>query len=157
MPKRRQKGSGGLYRVEQFNDRIVGRFWPKVRVVDEPGACWEWTASLRKGYGQFGVAARDVEYAHRIAYELLVDTIPEGMQLDHLCRVRHCVNPEHLEVVTPGENYRRGFGFSGINHRKTHCPKRHPYDGVNTYVDAKGQRHCRTCRRAREQARRDAR
>ena len=81
-----------------------GRFWPKVA---ESGDCWVWTAfRMPNGYGQF-----DKQYAHRWAYEHLRGEIPEGLELDHLCRVRHCVNPWHLEPVTHAENHRRRRGI----------------------------------------------
>lgn len=81
--------------------------------------------------------------AHRKSYELAKGPIPAGMQLDHLCRARCCINAAHLEVVTHAENVRRGN--SGLHHRmKTHCPHGHPYDVTNTRIDA-GRRRCREC------------
>ncbi|MEU2992920.1 HNH endonuclease signature motif containing protein [Streptomyces griseoincarnatus] len=88
--------------------------------------------------------------AHRVAYEVLVGPIPEGMHIDHLCRVRRCVNPHHLEPVTQRENTLRGDGPTAIHALKTHCPQGHPYDEVNTYVCSAGRRHCRKCKRERE-------
>lgn len=122
------------------------RFWPK---VDKSGDCWLWTASKRNGYGQLGLWKEGrVEYAHRIAYELLVGPIPDGLVIDHLCRVRHCVNPAHMELVTRGENVRRGEGQGGRFYKpKTHCIHGHPLSGKNLYVDPTGKRVCRACRR----------
>lgn len=83
----------------------VERFWSK---VDKSGDCWLWTAAVNpNGYAQFSPNRRRV-YAHRYAYELACGPIPNDLTVDHLCRVRHCVNPAHLEVVTRGENTRRG-------------------------------------------------
>lgn len=87
------------------------RFWSKVD-RDHPSGCWIWTASVcREGYGRFN--ANDIDLpstlAHRIAYSWIVGPIPEGLTLDHLCQVRSCVNPDHLEPVTTGENTRRAF------------------------------------------------
>ena len=83
------------------------RFWSK---IDAAGDCWEYTAGLdRYGYGQFALTKKTKRSAHRYAYTLLVGPIPDGLDLDHLCRVRHCVNPDHLEPVTRAENLRRSY------------------------------------------------
>lgn len=125
---------------------VQSRFWEKVDKVGLTG-CWLWTASVKpNGYGQFGVTDGDVRYAHRLAYEFLVGPVPDGLELDHLCRVRHCVNPAHLEPVTRRENLRRGVS---ANRRKTHCPQGHSYNSVNTYLDKRGGRICRSCMRQR--------
>lgn len=119
------------------------RFWSKVDNCSRD-ACWEWTGGINgNGYGQINVAGRVIG-AHRIAYELLVGPIPEGLELDHLCRNRTCVNPAHLEPVTRRENQLRGQSVSGRNARKTHCPSGHPYSGSNLVVK-QGQRRCRAC------------
>jgi hypothetical protein len=85
--------------------------------------------------------------AHRLAYQLSVGQVPEGRDLDHLCRNRARVNPSHLEPVEHRENVMRGQSFSAINAQKTHCPQGQPYDEANTYADSRG-RHCRVCNRA---------
>jgi hypothetical protein len=116
------------------------RFWSKVD-KQGPDGCWLWLiGKSTAGYGVFRLPDRQV-LAHRFAYELLVGPIPDGMTLDHLCRVRHCVNPTHLEPATRGENTLRGETVTAANRAKTHCPQGHPYE--QTY----GQRICRKCRR----------
>jgi hypothetical protein len=131
-------------------------FWPKVD-KDGPNGCWLWRASTtRKGYGLFWIGHTHVP-AHRYAYELLVGPIPEGLQLDHLCRVRNCVNPEHLEPVTGLTNARRGIAgaVSAARQRaKTHCPYGHEYSPENTRIDKSGWRQCRACKRQFRGARR---
>ncbi len=87
--------------------------------------------------------------AHRFAYELLVGPIPDGLVIDHLCRVRHCVNPAHMEPVTRWENTLRGGSFSAVAARQTHCVNGHPFDEENTHVDRRGFRRCRACNRER--------
>jgi hypothetical protein len=127
------------------------RFWSKVN-KDGPvhpvlgTACWLWTAGLNScGYGNFHVGELAFG-AHRIAYQLVIGEIPDGKQLDHLCRIRTCVNPTHVEPVTTQENTRRGE--SGRNMaRKTHCPQGHPYEGDNLIL-YRGFRICRACRLA---------
>lgn len=122
------------------------RFWAKVN-VDGLGGCWLWTASLNKyGYARFKSGFHVT--GHRFAYELLVGPIPKGLQLDHLCRVRHCVNPDHLEPVTNHENLLRGLTLPAINAAKTHCPQGHPYSGHNLLLRG-GGRGCRECRRSK--------
>lgn len=124
------------------------RLWSKVDV----GVCWLWTASVRPdGYGQFRDAElRTVVLAHRYVYELLVGPIPDGLTLDHLCRVRHCVNPDHLEPVTRRINIQRGFSPSTTNAKRTMCAKGHPLSGKNLYIRPGGRkagmRTCRTCK-----------
>lgn len=138
-------------------DRILdddeARFWSK---VDKTPTCWLFTGALAGGYGRFYLAGGLVP-AHRYAYELLVGPIPEGLQLDHLCRVRNCVNPGHLEPVTQRENLLRGTGPSARHARAAQCPQGHPYDAANTYTAPNGHRHCRTCRAAVNRRRRATR
>jgi hypothetical protein len=141
-------------RVPFGDPRLMDRFWTKVERNITTG-CWEWTGQLSKqGYGVINVA-RHMRRSHRFAYETLVSEVPEGLVLDHLCRVRNCVNPTHLEPVTPAENSRRGVlnvGRKGMKLKpRTHCPKGHPYDEVNSYVRASGKRVCRACAKARKQ------
>lgn len=111
--------------------------------VNRTETCWLWTGALdRYGYGQISVGNHR-EKAHRATYKALVGPIPEGLVIDHLCRVRNCVNPAHMEPVTLAENTRRGIPSNSL---KSQCPQGHPYDAANTYTGA-GRRDCRACRR----------
>jgi hypothetical protein len=142
------------------------RFWAKVdkagplpRNRPDLGPCWLWTGSKRpRGYGRVIFRGRDTA-AHRLAYEWDRGMIATGLVLDHLCRVHSCVNPGHLEAVTDAENILRGVGPPAENARKTHCPKGHPYDEVNTAINVVGARVCKACRlqkARRYNAKRDA-
>lgn len=119
------------------------RFWPK---VDASGDCWEWTAGRHtNGYALFRSANSNL--AHRWVWTTLVGPIPEGLNIDHLCRNRICVNPDHLEVVEPAVNTMRGTGLMAMNARKTHCKRGHEFIQANIRPTAKGGRSCLTCAR----------
>jgi hypothetical protein len=121
------------------------RFYEKCE-LDQNG-CWVWTAYTDAwGYGRLRVDGRSVE-AHRVGYELVVGPIPEGLELDHLCRKPACVNPFHLEPVTTAVNVERSSSPPALNKRKTHCKHGHAFDEANTYRTG-GARKCRTCNRA---------
>lgn len=118
------------------------RFWI---YVEKTNGCWRWTSALNpNGYGRFRTRQGAFQ-AHRFAFELGNGPIPDGLELDHLCRNRACVNPARLEAVTHRENTLRGATIAAANAAKTHCPQGHPYDGGNTYVNPRGSRICRTC------------
>jgi HNH endonuclease len=125
------------------------RFWCSVLMVEN---CWEWLGSLSTmGYGRFtdgGVPQRP----HRWAYERFRGPIPKGLTIDHLCRNRKCVNPDHLEVVIQAENLRRGNSPPAINGRKTHCKHGHALDAINTGYTKTG-RLCLACRVLKNRAR----
>lgn len=119
--------------------------WFMQRVAVLPSGCWEWQGGKRNEYGHVNYRQRAIGPAHRVAYELLIGPVPDGKQIDHLCRTTLCVNPVHLEPVTQRENILRGVSFSAVNARKTHCPKGHPYSGTNVRIRADGARRCLTC------------
>ena len=124
-------------------DALPPRIREKIRVNAETG-CWEWVAYRHPdGYGQVRWAGHK-QQSHRVVYQLLVGPILEET-LDHLCRVRHCVNPAHLEQVSNRVNTLRGETIPALNAAKTHCPQGHQYNAENTYTDPHGQRYCRTC------------
>lgn len=122
-------------------------------LIDDSG-CWRWRRSLKpNGYAQMGIPGLGMRYAHRVAYEVWKGPIPDGLQIDHLCRVRDCCNPDHLEAVTCRENLVRGTGFVAVHVATTHCPTGHPYDDRNTVIGTKGERACLACKRARDRRR----
>jgi len=125
------------------------RFWALVRKTN---GCWLWQGRVNAdGYGIYSGKS-----AHRLAFALLGGDIPDGTEIDHLCRTRNCVNPKHMEAVTHLENVRRADFSSrpetvlSLRQRaKTHCPQGHPYAGENLRVNASGGRVCRECERAK--------
>ena len=123
------------------DDRIRARFLSKVAAPDANG-CTVWTGLIsRQGYARFSIGNTDFR-AHKLAYEWVHGSVADGLVIDHLCRVRHCVNVAHLEAVSHAENMRRGAWA-----RKTHCPQGHEYTPENTYVAKTGWRSCRECHR----------
>jgi hypothetical protein len=139
------------------DERLPERFWLKVQTG--PEGCWLWTAGINTdGYGIF--AHEISQLAHRVSYALLVGPIPNGHDVDHLCRVRHCVNPSHLRAVTHRENILAPHcqGSSAIRARQTHCPNGHELKDPNIPRAEKriGQRKCRACDWARAHVKRQA-
>lgn len=133
-----------------LNPSAISRFEAKVH--REPSGCWRWLATTSSGYGIFSLKIdgrwRAIK-AHRVSYTVARGEIPAGLELDHLCRNRWCVNPEHLEAVTTQINTIRGNGATGRNARKTHCPSGHEYTDDNifwrkTKYGTTG-RECRQC------------
>ncbi|HEV2928117.1 MAG TPA: HNH endonuclease signature motif containing protein, partial [Propionibacteriaceae bacterium] len=111
---------------------VAARFWAKVDRSGGPDACWPWTANrMDSGYGRYSIDGRS-KLAHRISYELSVGSIPDGLQIDHLCRNKPCVNPTHLEAVTQRENLLRGDTVPARNAARTHCANGHEFTPENT-------------------------
>ena len=139
---------------------IMERFFDRVCFEPNTG-CWLFDGSFSPdGYAYFYVSDKKMKVAHKFLYEREVSPVPEGMELDHLCLVRCCVNPQHLEVVTHAENVRRGQPRN-FNRNKTHCRNGHPYSGYNLTITPSGERTCKTCsreatRRFRERKRAEA-
>jgi hypothetical protein len=139
-----------------MSSKSLDRIWAKVN-MDSPapeyapylGPCWTWIGA-KDAYG-YGVVTRSGRCykVHRLIYASHFGPIPDGLQIDHLCRVRHCVNPNHLEAVDQRTNLLRGTGPSALHAVKTHCVRGHEYNAENTIVRPNGSRWCRACGRVR--------
>lgn len=129
--------------------------------IPEPmSGCWLWLGCVKPDSGYAVMhppGSRKSVYGHRIAYEAFRSQIPSGLQIDHLCRVRSCVNPAHMEPVTLTENLRRGYSPAACNSRKQACVRGHRFTAKNTYRRASGSRSCRRCAAACQHARRSRR
>lgn len=129
-------------------DRLESKY-----VVDANSGCWTWTGATanKRDKWLYGIISvnRKLKMAHRVMYELKVGEIPEGLQLDHLCRNTRCINPAHLEPVTAKENIARSVNFQSS---KTRCVNGHELAGPNLYVKPNGNRECRICRKSQWEA-----
>jgi hypothetical protein len=137
-----------------MSDSEAARFWPKVSGAGTDD-CWLWVAAKTNGYGRFALRKCAVAMAHRVAYHNLVGPIPDGLVLDHLCRVPECVNPAHLEPVTIGENVMRGETRPALQAAQTSCMRGHEFTPENTYT-WRTRRYCRACHVRRQRERRGA-
>lgn len=147
--------------LERFSSPLRGEAALHLRIVtsfdiNPETGCWEWTKAIDAGgYGRQTVD-RKSRMAHRVMLWVLNRDVPEGMVVDHLCRVRRCVNPEHLEVVSHYENDMRGESAWAVNARKTHCLRGHEFTEENTgrnVIKGRQVRYCKTCRRELDKAR----
>jgi hypothetical protein len=132
------KGDGLKRHLIPTKERLLDSIAP------EPNTgCWLWIKYRKpQGYGQLSIGNRN-EHAHRVSYMVFRGPIAAGFQLDHLCRTPQCINPWHLEIVTPKVNSQRGYWGT-----KTACIHGHEYTGDNFYINIRGKRTCRVCSRA---------
>ena len=141
-------GRGGGDRVSGLSQPPRDRLFSRL-IIDPDTGCLLWTgAKNNKGYGRISINY-SMQYVHRVMYAMFAGEIPDGLQLDHLCRVRHCANVAHLEPVTGRENILRGNSPAATCATATHCPAGHEYDLLNTAWTTLGTRKCRACNRER--------
>ncbi len=142
------------FRSRPLMDRLMAKI-----AFDPFSGCWLWLGSIsEKGYGSIGVPVDGkikMRYTHCVTYREFIGPVPDGLELDHLCRVRSCCNPHHCEPVTHQENCRRGLGgepAGALKRGRTHCPKGHEYTPENTYRCHGNGRFCRQCSIERSRA-----
>lgn len=136
LPHRRDVSYGDI--------RVPERFWNKI--LPEPNSgCWLWTGSVNSGYGNARLPGGRTGSVHRFMYLTLIGTPDDGLELDHLCRIRCCVNPDHLEPVTPRVNTLRSNGPAAICARETHCKYGHEFNASTTRITKEGFRTCKIC------------
>jgi hypothetical protein len=124
------------------------KFYRRIEPDADTG-CWNWVGRIHpNGYGKFSPGGTWPLKAHRWAYEFNRGRIGDGLVIDHLCRNRRCVNTDHMDAVTPHENWRRGESPTAIHSRKTHCVHGHEFSESNTYLQGGQRRQCRTCNKA---------
>lgn len=130
-----------------ITDLVRARF---IQKINRTSTCWEWVGRWKtnRGYGLFYLNGKNVK-AHRLSYRMFKGSIPNHLELDHLCRNTSCVNPEHLEAVSHKENILRGNCPTAINARKTHCKRGHALvkDNLDNYKLKMGERDCLKCKR----------
>jgi len=146
-----KKCTGSNYVYINYGDQILEDFWEKI-IVDKDSGCWIWTSNVIHEYGYFALNGKKI-LTHRFVYELNKGKIPNGLELDHLCRNRRCCNPDHLEPVTRRENLLRGLTglLTGkLNLEKKYCKNGHLFNQENTYLrkDKLG-RECKQCSKSR--------
>jgi hypothetical protein len=143
-------------KIDRFFSK-VNKEGPVPEYRPDLGPCWIWNGTVGKdGYGVFSISRNVTRGAHRLSFLIAYGPIHNQLQIDHLCRVRLCVNPNHLEAVTSRVNTLRSYSVSAKNSQKTHCLKDHEFTEENTYirVGEKKGRTCRECHRIRMQKRR---
>jgi hypothetical protein len=136
----------------KLDDKAWQRFLKKVAKPRGEDGCWAWSAYIDpQGYGRFAVSVEGkkpkIDRAHRVAYRQLIGPIPDGLDLDHLCRNRWCCNPYHIEAVPHRVNVARGDAGT-IEKMRTHCPQGHEYTEENTFREKDGRRRCKICKTA---------
>lgn len=131
--------------------RFIQSFWKKVDKTDD---CWVWTGSQKSnGYGEVHVGSRKLpKRAHQVSLVLSGIALTPGLVVDHLCRNRLCVKPDHLRQVTNKVNsLENSRGVGAIHASRTVCPKGHEYSSENTRRDKHGKRYCKACSRLRRE------